>query len=125
MIRPIATMPRRGWRSLTCFPGSPCPPLHPSLTPPLAVAAMADSDPTTDPQLQADDQVDEDQDLAVDDAADEGRQRLWIRSLTPLLQLRSHETDPSSRVQFAFDQMYVAACERVARILRSDLANSE
>ena len=86
---------------------------------------MADSDPTTDPQIAADDQVDEDQDLAIDDAADEGRQRLWIRSLTPLLQLRSHETDPSSRVQFAFDQMYVAACERVARILRSDLANSE
>lgn len=87
---------------------------------------MADSDPTTDPQVQADEaELDEDQDLAVDDAADEGRQRLWIRSLTPLLQLRSHETDPSSRVQFAFDQMYVAACERVARILRSDLANSE
>ena len=86
---------------------------------------MADSDPTTDPQIAADDQVDEDQDLAIDDAADEGRQRLWIRSLTPLLQLRSHETDPSSRVQFAFDQMYVAACERVARILRSDLANGE
>ena len=82
---------------------------------------MADSDPTTDPEIAADDQADEDQDLAVDDAADEGRQRLWIRSLTPLLQLRSHETDPSSRVQFAFDQMYVAACERVARILRSDL----
>ena len=86
---------------------------------------MDQSDPTTEPEspsgAQADDQADEDQDLAVDDAADEGRQRLWIRSLTPLLQLRTHETDPSSRVQFAFDQMYVAACERVARILRSDI----
>ena len=83
---------------------------------------MADSDPTTDPEIAADDQVDEDADLAIDDAADEGRQRLWIRSLTPLLQLRNHDSDPSSRVQFALDQMYVAACERVARILRSDLS---
>jgi len=85
---------------------------------------MAESDPTADPEITAQ-ELAEDQDLAIDDAADEGRQRLWIRSLTPLLQLRTHETDPSSRVQFAFDQMYVAACERVARILRSDLANSE
>lgn len=47
--------------------------------------------------------------------------RLWLKSVVPLLQLRSHETDPSGRVQFAFDLMYIAACERVARILRGDL----
>ena len=47
--------------------------------------------------------------------------RLWIRALVPLLQLRSQETDASGRVQFAFDLMHIAACERVARILRSDL----
>jgi len=50
--------------------------------------------------------------------------RLWLKAVVPLLQLRSHETDPSGRVQFAFDHMYVAACERVARILRCDLPAS-
>ena len=48
--------------------------------------------------------------------------RLWVRVVVPLLQLRSHESDPNGRVQFAYDQMHIAACERVARILRSDLA---
>ena len=51
--------------------------------------------------------------------------RLWLRAVVPLLQLRSHETDPSQRVQFALDQMYIAACERVARLLRSDLASHD
>ena len=49
--------------------------------------------------------------------------RLWLRAVVPLLQLRSHETDPNGRVQFAFDLMYIAACERIARILRSDVAS--
>jgi hypothetical protein len=49
--------------------------------------------------------------------------RLWLKAIVPLLQLRSHETDPSSRVQFAFDLMYIAACERIARILRTDLSS--
>jgi hypothetical protein len=40
--------------------------------------------------------------------------RLWLKAVVPLLQLRSHETDPSGRVQFAFDQMYVAASESPA-----------
>ena len=47
--------------------------------------------------------------------------RLWLKALVPLLQLRSQETDPSDRVQFALDLMYIGACERIARILRSDL----
>jgi hypothetical protein len=76
------------------------------------------SDTVSDAQAQ---EAEEDLDLAVDDAADEGRQRLWIRCLTPLLQLRKQESDPSDRVQLAFDKMYIAACERVARILQSDL----
>jgi hypothetical protein len=50
--------------------------------------------------------------------------RLWIKAVVPLLQLRSHETDPNGRVQFAFDLMYIAACERIARILHSDLPPS-
>ena len=83
---------------------------------------MDQPDSTTEPEAAADDQDGEDQNLAVDDAVTADTQsRLWIRSLTPLLQLRSHDTDPSGRVQFAFDQMYISACERVARILRADL----
>ena len=80
-------------------------------------------DSTTDSlaDAQGETEADEEQDLAVDDAADEAQSRLWIRALTPLLQLRKHDSDPSDRVQYAFDLMYVAACERVARILRSDL----
>jgi hypothetical protein len=61
--------------------------------------------------------------------------RLWLKAILPLLQIHSQEADSgetplagptagcrgTGRVQFAFDQMYIAACERVARILRSDL----
>ena len=52
---------------------------------------------------------------------DDAQKRLWLKTLTALLQLRSHESDPSGRVQFAFDQLHVAACERAVRILHSDL----
>ncbi len=81
---------------------------------------MADPDPITseaeiDPEL-----ADPEQD-ALDAAAEDVQARLWVRTLTPLLQLRSHDTDPTGRVQYAIDQMYVAACERVARILRADV----
>jgi hypothetical protein len=51
----------------------------------------------------------------------EAQQRFWLKAIIPLLQLRSHDTDPSGRVQLAFDLMHIAACERVARLLRSDL----
>jgi hypothetical protein len=50
--------------------------------------------------------------------------RLWLKAVVPLLQLRSHEADPNGRVQFAFDLMYIAACERIARILQSDLTTA-
>ena len=79
---------------------------------------MPDTSPPTEPQA---DEIATDEEVYADLEREAIASRLWIRALTPLLQLRSHETDPSSRVQFAFDQMYVAACERIARILRSDL----
>jgi hypothetical protein len=85
-----------------------------------------DSFPSDSPRLAAD------RSLAPEDPLADGQQmldpevqgRLWIRALIPLLQLRSHEPDPSNRVQFAFDRMHVAACERIARILRSDLGSA-
>jgi hypothetical protein len=52
---------------------------------------------------------------------DQSQKRLWLRTITPLLQLRSHDSDPSGRVQLAFDLMHIAACERASRLLRSDL----
>ena len=55
----------------------------------------------------------------------ETQKRLWVRALIPLLQLRSRETDPSGRVQLALDLMHIAACERIRRLLRSDLSDNE
>jgi hypothetical protein len=51
----------------------------------------------------------------------DAQQRLWLKAVIPLLQLRSGEADPSGRVQFALDRMYVSACERIIRILHCDL----
>lgn len=63
------------------------------------------------------------EEVAAEILGDEAQKRQWLRAIVPLLQLRSHESDPSDRVQFAFDRLFIAACERAARILRSDLAN--
>jgi hypothetical protein len=61
-------------------------------------------------------------DEAIQDVLDlEAQKRLWLRAVVPLLRLRSQESDPSGRVQLAVDLMHVEACERVRRILRSDL----
>ena len=51
----------------------------------------------------------------------EADRRNWLRAITPILQLRSHDADPSGRVQLAFDLLHIAACERASRILRSDI----
>ena len=50
----------------------------------------------------------------------EVQKRLWLRSLIPLLQLRSHDSDPSGRVQLAFDLMHIAACDRIRSLLSTD-----
>lgn len=53
----------------------------------------------------------------------EARDRLWIKVIAPLLQAATADPDPNPRVQFALDRMRIAACERIARILSSDLAD--
>ena len=68
-------------------------------------------EPTADELIQA----------ALDE---ESQKRLWLRTIIPLLQLRSHDSDPSSRVQLAYDLMHIAACERASRLLRSDLPST-
>ncbi len=67
--------------------------------------------PTADELIQA----------ALDE---ESQKRLWVRVIIPLLQLRSHDPDPSGRVQLAFDLMHIAACERASRLLQSDLPSN-
>lgn len=52
-------------------------------------------------------------------------QRAWVRTLVGFMQTRCHGTDPSARVQLAFDLTYIAACERLRRILESDLPEIE
>jgi hypothetical protein len=66
-----------------------------------------------------------DDELVADIIDLESQKRLWVRALIPLLQLRSRESDPSSRVQLALDLLHIAACERIRRLLRSDLPDEK
>ncbi len=78
---------------------------------------MSEDPPPDDPEEPAD-LTAEDEVQAVLEL--ETQKRLWLRSLIPLLQLRSHDSDPSGRVQLAFDLMHIAACERIRALLRSE-----
>jgi hypothetical protein len=46
----------------------------------------------------------------------EGQQRLWLRALTKVTELRLNDDDPNPRVQLALDWMRVAAAEAIGRI---------
>jgi len=72
-----------------------------------------------------DDYLPNDDELADDVLNLETQRRLWLRAIIPLLHNRSHESDPSGRVQLAFDLMHIAACERVSRIMQSDLPDHQ
>ena len=72
-----------------------------------------------------DEETPSDDELVADIIDLESQKRLWVRALIPLLQLRSRESDPSSRVQLALDLMHIAACERIRRLLRSDLPDDQ
>jgi hypothetical protein len=78
----------------------------------------------SDEALGADDPEDDapgaDDDL-VQYEAFETQNRLWIKAIVPVLQLRMAEAPRNGRVQFALDRLQVAACERLTRILSSDL----
>lgn len=51
----------------------------------------------------------------------EAQNRLWIKAITPILQVRSPDAHGNVRVHFAFDRLRIAACERLTRLLASDL----
>ena len=72
-----------------------------------------------------DDDSPTDDDLLADIIDLETQKRLWLRAIIPLLQLRSRDSDPSGRVQLAFDLMHISACDRVRRLLRSDLPDDQ
>ncbi len=76
------------------------------------------TDPQADPELGPEDEADEE---------DEETNLLALSEILPFSQYRlalsEFDAPPSDRVQFAMDQALIAACERVARILRSDLGD--
>jgi hypothetical protein len=72
----------------------------------------------------ADDELTEDE--AMQAALDVERDnRLFLKTAAPILAARSHESDPSGRVQLALDLAHMAICERIARICRSDLPSDK
>ena len=77
------------------------------------------------PDDDLDDDSPTDDDLVAQLIDLETQKRLWLRAIVPLLQLRSRDSDPSGRVQLAFDLMHISACERVRRLLRSDLPDDQ
>jgi hypothetical protein len=77
------------------------------------------------PDDDLDDDSPTDDDLVAQLIDLETQKRLWLRAIIPLLQLRSRDSDPSGRVQLAFDLMHISACERARRLLRSDLPDDQ
>lgn len=67
----------------------------------------------------ADDMVDE----MAEFLSLQGNDRLWLRAAMPLIQLATKVDGLTTheRVRHAINDMAIAACERSARILRSDL----
>ena len=55
----------------------------------------------------------------------EAQNRLWIKAITPILQLRGPDAHGNVRVRFAFDRLQIAACERLTRLLSADLPTVE
>lgn len=61
-------------------------------------------------------------DVDVDYLAVQGSDRLWLKAVQPLILLAVKDNSAAHvRVRHAINDMALAACERAARILRSDL----
>ena len=91
----------------------------------------ADTDPGPDPPAEpdGDDQVvDDTVDVdAVEELAEaaslEQNSRNWLKGLRELLHSIEDAQPSEPRVRLAYDLLRIAACERAARICRSDLAD--
>ncbi|MGO8949908.1 MAG: hypothetical protein ACLQUY_20080 [Ktedonobacterales bacterium] len=81
---------------------------------------MDSPDPTTDPEIAADDQVDD----IVDALADDAQARLWLRAVTASADTLGKMPEAAvidCRVRHAVDMALIAAAERIGRLCRSDL----
>src|SRR5258708_7976085 len=87
-------------------------PVNPDIPPP-----STPSDPDDDEPVNPD--VEEFLESIVDL---EAQRRLWLRAILPMLQSRL-DVDVNDRVQWAYDKMRIAACERMVRLLGSDLVD--
>lgn len=47
--------------------------------------------------------------------------RLWLKVLIDVIRTRTLAEEPDPRVQKSYDDMHMAVCERVQRIVESDL----
>jgi hypothetical protein len=81
---------------------------------------MNSDNPPDDDRVEAD-AADEIEDDFVRYEAFEAQGRLWIKAVAPILQLRPHDATQNVRLQYALDRLQIAACERLIRILSSDL----
>jgi hypothetical protein len=75
---------------------------------------LVDDDDSTDDDLAT-------ADMLADVIDVETQKRLWVRTIVPVLQLATPDVDADDRIVAAFIRTRVAALERVARILRSDM----
>ncbi len=57
----------------------------------------------------------------VDEAAFEAQQRLWIRTLLPVVNAPAQYDHDEPRVRYAVEMAAIAAAERIGRICRCDL----
>jgi len=74
------------------------------------------------PNADEDEPVEPTAEDMIDAALDyEAQQRLWLRAIGELIAKRPKIGDPSDRVQFALDMIFIAACERGVRILNNDV----
>ena len=85
------------------------------------VSTMSDQDRQTDPgvaDLDVEDQASR-AEIEAELLSDGMEARRTIKILTAVIQTRSHDSDPSGRVQLAFDLMQIAAAETISRICRA------
>ena len=79
---------------------------------------MDEPETTTDETPDDDAIVAQVEDLA-DGLSDHAQGRLWLDVVARALRQRSPEPDRNYAVQSAIDQMWIAACERVEKLLRA------
>ncbi len=92
-------------------------------TPPIETIGPSEPDAPNPPPLPPDDSADHDDVEELAEAYDfEENGRKWLKAVAVLLEHRGQDSESyvAPRVRYAIDDLVIAACERGARILRSD-----